>query len=439
MVQNLDLARAMRGTGKERITAIQDLIRKTPDSPALLWVVHALLRLSAAEKDLGLDYKELVQRADTVAAACGPAIEGDVAMVLALLLAKIDGQRDLALEQAHRAAKLLATDAPPAEQERVLTMLETVLKTVGKQDELKEVSGRLNRIEAELDKEYLARVPPFKPMPSTEHTRHGRVAVMELFVNAQTEFSAGAEAALAALLKTYPSSDLVVLQYHELRGITDPLSSPDGAERCNYYRRLYPGKLTTAPVAIVNGKGPTVAGGAVDMSQRQYKSFCERITPWFDAEAGPKLKLTATTRAGKIAIKATVNDLKRPGEDKRLRLALVEDTIHYAGGSSVRIHQRVVRSMPGGSAGFALKEANSTQAATVDLAVLKKQLASYLEEVNKTRPFPTSLPWMHRFAARDRRPLDLKNLKLVALVQDDMTGEILQAAEVDLGARKKGM
>jgi hypothetical protein len=30
----------------------------------------------------------------------------------------------------------------------------------------------------------------------------------------------------------------------------------------------------------------------------------------------------------------------------------------------------------------------------------------------------------------------LKNLKLVALVQDDKTGEILQAGEVDLGAGK---
>ena len=81
--------------------------------------------------------------------------------------------------------------------------------------------------------------------------------------------------------------------------------------------------------------------------------------------------------------------------------------------------------MPGGPAGFALKEATSKQTATVDLAELKKQLAGYLEEANKKRPFPS-----------DKRPLDLKNLKLVALVQDDKTGEILQAAEVDLGAGK---
>ncbi len=112
MVQNRDLAKALPMTGKERSTAIQDLLRKTADTPAVIGIVHHLLRRSATEKDLGLDYKDLVKRADTVAAACGPAIEGDVAMVLALLLARIDGQTDLALEQAHQAEKLLAKDAP---------------------------------------------------------------------------------------------------------------------------------------------------------------------------------------------------------------------------------------------------------------------------------------------------------------------------------------
>jgi hypothetical protein len=157
---------------------------------------------------------------------------------------------------------------------------------------------------------------------------------------------------------------------------------------------------------------------------RHYQGIRDRISPWFDAEAGPKLKVTATEKEGKIDIQAAVDDLEDPGKDKRLRLVLVEESIHYAGGSGIRIHNRVVRSMPGGPAGFILKEAKSKQTATVDLAELKKQL----EEVNKKR-LPKNL--------RDVRPLDLKNLKLVALVQDDKTGEILQAAEVDLGAGKK--
>ncbi len=40
-VQNPDLAKAVRMTGKERSTAIQDLLRKTPDTPALFGIVRA--------------------------------------------------------------------------------------------------------------------------------------------------------------------------------------------------------------------------------------------------------------------------------------------------------------------------------------------------------------------------------------------------------------
>jgi RNA polymerase sigma factor (sigma-70 family) len=429
MAQNPDLNKAMRMTGKERITALLDLLKKDSDSPAVLPVVHAALRLSATEKDVGLDYKDLVNRADAVAAACGPAIQREEAMVLAGLLAKIDGQTDLALEQAHRAEKLLAKDAPLSEQVRVLTSLETVLKTAGEEDQLKEVRGRLNQIEAELDKEYLARVPPFKHTRSTLHPKNGRVVVMELFnVGAHSLVSAGPEVAFDALLKTYQSGDVVLLQYHpQFNEGVDPLSSPDGDARWNYYRRLHAGKIqfSLEPTAIFNGKEPKGVGGLMQMSKSRYQGFCEGISIWFDAEAGPKLKLTATEKEGKIDIQATVNDLEDPAKDKRLRLVLVEESVHYAGGSGIRIHHRVVRSMPGGPAGFALKEANSKQTATVDLAELKKQLADYIEEANKKRPLPS-----------DKRPLDLKNLKLVALVQDDKTGEILQATEVDLGAEK---
>ena len=439
MVQPLDLNKAMRMSGKERLTAFQELLKKDPESPAVLWVVHQALRLSAREKDVGFDYKDLVNRAVTVAAAGGPALERREAMILAELLANIDGQTDLALEQAHRAEKLLGKNATLAEQAGVLTLLETVLKTAGKEDQLKEVRGRLSQVEAELDKQYLASLP-FKPTPSTVHPKNGRVVVLELFnVIAQSPMSAGPEAAFDGLLKTYPSGDVVLLQYHaQGSGGVDPLSSPDGDARWNYYRRLFTDKTRSSfePTAIFNGKEPKRIGGLVGMSKSHYQGFSEGLSIWFDAEAGPKLKLTATGKEGKIDIQATVNDLGEPGKDKRLRLLLVEESVHYAGANGIRIHNRVVRSMPGGSAGFALKEANSKQTATVDLAELKKQLADSLEETYKKRPTPDREGMAGRPLPIAKRPLDLKNLKLVALVQDDKTGEILQAAEVDLDAGK---
>jgi hypothetical protein len=44
-----------------------------------------------------------------------------------------------------------------------------------------------------------------------------------------------------------------------------------------------------------------------------------------------------------------------------------------------------------------------------------------LDEYGKAHAFPNS-----------RRPLDLKNLRVVAFIQDDQTKEVLQAAQVDV-------
>jgi len=77
--------------------------------------------------------------------------------------------------------------------------------------------------------------------------------------------------------------------------------------------------------------------------------------------------------------------------------------------------------MPGGAAGFPLKEKAAKQSASVNLSELRQSLTTYLDEYGKAHAFPNS-----------RRPLDLKNLRVVAFIQDDQTKEVLQAAQVDV-------
>ena len=60
----------------------------------------------------------------------------------------------------------------------------------------------------------------------------------------------------------------------------------------------------------------------------------------------------------------------------------------------------------------------------VDLDQLRKDLSTYLTEFEKKDPdnkFPNP-----------QRPLDLKNLRVVAFLQNDATNEVLQAVEVEL-------
>jgi hypothetical protein len=124
----------------------------------------------------------------------------------------------------------------------------------------------------------------------------------------------------------------------------------------------------------------------------------------------------------KIDIKAEVSGLKDPSEQKRLRLVLVEETIRYVGGNKLRFHHHVVRAMPGGVEGFALKAQNSQHSASVNLDELRAQLIKYLDNyAQETRPFPYP-----------DRPLDFKHLKVVGLVQDDESKEILEVLQVDV-------
>jgi hypothetical protein len=134
------------------------------------------------------------------------------------------------------------------------------------------------------------------------------------------------------------------------------------------------------------------------------------------------LKASAVQKANKITITAEASGVQTPGDKVRLRLALVEETVTYKGANGIPAYHSVVRALPGGAAGLALKEKTGKQEATVDLDDLRKALKKYLDDyAEKEDSFPNK-----------ERPLELKKLRLVAFVQDDKSREILQAIQVDV-------
>ena len=85
----------------------------------------------------------------------------------------------------------------------------------------------------------------------------------------------------------------------------------------------------------------------------------------------------------------------------------------------------VVRALPGGAKGTPLTKKSAEQSVTIDPDAVRTTLSKYLDDfAQKEQPFP-----------RPDRPLALRNLKLIALVQNDATKEILNAAQVDLEAK----
>ena len=76
----------------------------------------------------------------------------------------------------------------------------------------------------------------------------------------------------------------------------------------------------------------------------------------------------------------------------------------------------------GGPDGITLTAKESEHSTKVGLADLRAELTKYLDESAEKRPFP-----------KPDRPMAMKSLKVIAFVQDDETGAILQAAMADLG------
>ena len=106
----------------------------------------------------------------------------------------------------------------------------------------------------------------------------------------------------------------------------------------------------------------------------------------------------------------------------RLRLVLIEDLVDYKGGNGIDKYHHVVRAMPGGPEGTVLKEKTLKHKASVDVGEVRKEITKHLEETYKKEE--EKLP--------EKVPLELKKLKVVALVQDDNTREILHAVQVEV-------
>jgi hypothetical protein len=117
-----------------------------------------------------------------------------------------------------------------------------------------------------------------------------------------------------------------------------------------------------------------------------------------------------------------VDGVPEPGEKVRVRVLLVEEKVKYPGPNGMRFHHQVVRAMPaGGPAGTALVAKSTKVSADVDLAEVRKGLTKYLEDFAAERPFPNP-----------DKPMEMSHLKVIALVQNDETGEILNAAEFEV-------
>ena len=415
--KKLDAAEA--DAGEKAPALFKEVMEKNADSPVVFDAALGLMK-TATKSAKPADIRKLVATVEAAADTYGPRFQIDLYGKIADVLKT---QKGFSAETAHvaeLAGKLMGEKAPASLQVRFEKALLAAYELDGKTDLAKVSAAKLANLEVILDKEYLAKVPPFKPKAfEGRKGKSDRAVVMELFTGAQCPPCVAADVAFDALQKAYKPTDLILIQYHLHIPGPDPLTNDDSEARSKFYTS------GGTPATYFNGKSAAGGGGGMSNSETKFKQYRGIIDPLLEEETAIKIVGNVSTMGDKLWIKVEVSGIKEPNENLKLRFVLVEETIKYVGGNNLRFHHQVVRAMPGGADGVALKEKTVVTSIDVSLAEVKANLKKYLAKAEENRPFPNT-----------DRPMDLKHLRLIALVQDDMTKEILQAIQFEVKETK---
>ena len=327
----------------------------------------------------------------------------------------------LAFAAAEAADKTLPADAAAERKLAAATKLAAAAQLVGNAPVASSAAARVAKLEEAVDAEYHAKVPPFKPAPyASRKAGTDRVVVMELFTGAQCPPCVAADVGFDALIASYKPADLITLQYHLHIPGPDPLTNKDAEDRQAYYGQAIGG----TPSTFFNGKAKAGGGGGMDGAEGKFDEFRKVIDPLINGNAAAKVDLKAKLDGDTITISATATTEAVAKGKPHLRLVLVEEQVKYVGGNGLRFHHHVVRKLIGGAAGKPLVDGSAKVEETVSLADIRKFQEAYLADFESRKGgFPNPLP-----------PIPLKDLSVVAFVQDDEDKAILQATQVELDA-----
>ncbi len=387
-----------------------ELVTRTPSDPR---VFSTLLPLIAQAKDKKIAPREVQEWIDGVlktAESHGPTWQTDY--TLRVVSALETPYPAVAAEVAVKLEKSFDAKTPRDSQLRLLTSLENVYRAAGQSDEAAQVAVRVRKLELDVYAENAKATLNFEIEPYAGKV--SQPALVELFTGAQCPPCVAADIGFDGLGKAFKETDVVLLQYHLHIPAPDALCNADVEARADFYSK----SLRGTPALYFNGKLGAPGGGGRDGGEFKYKEYRELVEKLLATKPGGKLTLAATRKGDVIKIQTSASEVADAKADIKLRLVLVEDWARYKGRNGLTFHHRIVRAMPGGAAGFTVKE-SLAKSVTVDVAELRVKIAKYLDDYGKNEPFPDA-----------QRPLALHNLHVAAFLQNDETGEVLQAMSV---------
>lgn len=414
------LNEASKAANAEMPGLYREVLAKHAESPAVFEASVAMMRRAQFTQAKPEEVKAWATAGENAAKTFGPRWQMEYYAQVATVLVNQDDFAAMGLDYARQAEKLLTPQSSAGDQARVLGVVARGLRKAGQDGDAKAIDARVTKLDPLLDKEYAETMPPFKVTAFKGRTsKSERAVLLELFTGATCPPCVAADLAFDGLQKAYKPSELVLLQYHMHIPGPDPMTNPDTEARWAYYRTAFGKQVAGVPSSIFNGKPMASGGGGIANAKPKYIAYRKVIDTLLEDNAGAKLAVEANRVGDRVTVAVKVSDVTDPGEKKKLRILLAEETVSYAGSNRIRLHHNVVRAFPGGVGGIALMEAASRHTASVDVGEVRGNLTKYLDDFRK--PF-----------ANPARPLEMNHLRAIVFVQDDATQEILQAAMVDV-------
>jgi hypothetical protein len=406
----------------DRTALLKEIAAAAPPGSLFYAATVDLLSNAAANKTSPEEVQALAERAAKAAEANGARWQ---MYILLRLTQALNGQpafTAVALDLTRRAEKLLDPGDDVSIQLVVLDLLKRLLIQANDTAGVPPVQARIETLEARDYRDYVAATPIRPENYPGRKARSDRAVLFELFTNADDPPSLAAELAFDALGRMYKTPEVVRLQYHlHQPNAPDPLATRAADARWAYYQARL-GGVAGVPTAFVNGRPGAPGGGNADVAGIKLKQYRALIDPQLDTAAAATLRLEASRDGDKVSITATVAGLAKPSDKVRLRIALAETVARYGGYNGVRYHQCVVRGFAGSPDGIPLPQPTAEHKATVDLAAVRAGLNAELDEYQKKNDGVLIVD----------RPLGLRSLIVVAFIQDDVTHEVLQAAQKDV-------
>jgi len=269
----------------------------------------------------------------------------------------------------------------------------------------------------------------FKPTGPVKKSKTGQVVLAELFTGSECPPCVASDIAFDHLLEAYDRKAVAVLEYHLHIPGPDPMTNDDTEARAKYY------SVTGTPTVFIAGADSIRGGGPKAVNKNRFDVYSYVIDQKLNNKPAVSIELDGSIKQSTLTVKAEAIGKEVVG-DLKLRIALVEELVHFPGGNGLSEHRAVVRKLIGSPDGIALVNGKASHSESIDINAIVSSLKTHLDNFEKTPPSRFSSLKDFKFKEK-KHEINPAGLSLVAFVQDDKTKEVLQASYLKLNSGAK--